>query len=91
MAGRLAFSGGNRCTFNRKADYCAARIGKARRRARLNRQALPIERIPLGKNNELRRINGQWYHRPPRAGYISNHKQRLGSPERTALLAYRFC
>ena len=35
---------------------------KARRRARLNRQAPPIEHIPLGKNDELRRINGQWYH-----------------------------
>ena len=35
---------------------------KMRRRARLNRQAPPIEHIALGKDGELRLINGQWYH-----------------------------
>jgi hypothetical protein len=35
---------------------------KRRRHARRNRQASPIEHVPLGKDNELRLINGQWYH-----------------------------
>lgn len=35
---------------------------KTRRRARRNRQAPPIEHIPLGEADELRFINGQWYH-----------------------------
>jgi len=35
---------------------------KARRQARLNRPAPPIEHVPLGKDDELRLIDGQWYH-----------------------------
>jgi len=35
---------------------------KARRRTRLNHPAPPIERVPLGKDDELRLIDGQWYH-----------------------------
>lgn len=35
---------------------------KGRRRARFNLQAPPIEHVPLGKDDELRLIDGQWYH-----------------------------
>jgi hypothetical protein len=35
---------------------------KTRRHARLNRPAPPIEHVPLGKDDELRLIDGQWYH-----------------------------